>query len=101
MEPICTPSQPSSTEENSDKDIKISFVCTLEISEPVTTMTVHATIGMSENRVMNMSGIDDFDSVVTDRNVDNIKKIIRIFTRILDLLKSEIRKILINLFMME
>ena len=73
MRPVCTASRPSVTEENSDLDIKISIGCASRVPGPVTTTTtVLATIDMPEFRGVNMSGIDEFDSIVSDRIVDEI-----------------------------
>ena len=72
MRPVCTASQPSVTEEISDLDIKISIGCASKVPGPVTTTTVLTTIDMPEFRGLNMSGIDEFDSVVSDRIVNKI-----------------------------
>ena len=73
MRPVCTASQPSLTEENSDLDVKISIGCTSRVPGPVTTTTtVLATIDMPGYKGVNMSAIDEFDSVVSDRIVDEI-----------------------------
>ena len=67
MRPVCTVSRPSVTEENSDLDIKISIGCTSRVPGPVTTTTtVLAMIDMPGYKGVNMSAIDEFDSVVSD-----------------------------------
>ena len=61
------------TEEKSDLNIRISIGCASRVPGPVTTTTtVLATIDMPEFRGVNMSGIDEFDSIVSDRIVDEI-----------------------------
>ena len=73
MRPVCTASHPSVTEEKSDLDIRISIGCASRVPGPViTTTTVLATIDMPEFRGVNMSGIDELDSIVSDRIVDEI-----------------------------
>ena len=62
------------TEENSDLDIKITIGCTSGVPGPVTTTTtVLAKIEMPGYKGVNMSAIDEFDSVVSDRIVDAIE----------------------------
>ena len=73
--PVCTASQPSVTEEKSDKDIKVSFGCSSQVSGPVTTIAVYATIDMPEYRGVNMSGIDEFDSVISDQIVNDMEDV--------------------------
>ena len=72
MRPVCTASQPSVSEKISHLDIKISIGWSSNVPDPVTTTTVLATIDMPEFRGVNMSGIDEFDSIVSDRIVDEI-----------------------------
>ena len=72
VKPVCTASRPSVTEGKSDLDIKISIGCASRVSGPVTTTTVLATIDMPEFRDVNMSGINEFDSIVSDQTVDEI-----------------------------
>ena len=73
MRPVCTASQPSVTEEISDMGIKISIRCTSKVPGPLTTTTtVLATIDMPGYRGMNMSVIEKFYSVVSNRIVDEI-----------------------------
>ena len=72
MKPVCTASQPPVTEEISDLDIKISIGCTSKVPGPVTTTTVLATIDMPGYKSVNMSGNEEFDSVNSDRIVDEI-----------------------------
>ena len=73
MRPICTASQPFVTEQNSDSGIKISIGCTFKVSGLVTSTAVLATIDMPGCKGVNMSGIDEFDSVVSDRIIDGIE----------------------------
>ena len=72
MRPVCTDSQPSVTKEISDLGIRISIGCNSKVPGPVTTTTVLETIDMLVYKGMNMSGTDEFDSVVSDRIVDEI-----------------------------
>ena len=72
MRPVCTASHPSVTEGKSDLDIRISIGCASRVPVPLTITTVLATIDMPEFRGVNMSGIDEFDSLVSDRIVDEI-----------------------------
>ena len=72
MRPVCTASQPSVTEEIFDLDIKISIGCTSKVPGPVTTTTVLATIDMPGYKGVNMPGIEKFDSVISDRIVDEV-----------------------------
>ena len=70
MRHVCTASHPSGTGENSDLGNKITIGCTSNVSGPVTTTTVLTTIDMPGYKDVNMSGIDEFDSVFSDRIVD-------------------------------
>ena len=73
MRPVCTASQPILTEEKSDLDIKIIIGCASKVPGPVTTTTVLATIGMPGYKGVNMSAIDEFDLVISDRTVDTME----------------------------
>ena len=73
VRPDCTASQPSVTEEMTDLGIKISIGCASKFLGPVTTTTVLAIIDMPGYKGVNMSGIDEFDSVITERIISGIE----------------------------
>ena len=57
----------------SDLVNKVSIVCISKVSGPVWTTTVLATIDMPEYRDVNISDIEEFDSVLSDRIIDEIE----------------------------